>query len=379
MAPMSVLIVDDDVEALRLVGMMLEREGYQILVASSGNQAIDKAVTEKPSLIILDVMMAGLNGYQVTTKLRKHPATSNIPILLFTAKGNVSDKITGFQAGADDYLTKPVNPKELAARVKTLLERKAQTVQKPEKSHIISFLPVQGGTGNSTLAINTAIETRQMFPNKRVALVELQAGGGSIALQLGLKIPSGLHALAKLPLAALSQSHINEHISQHASGLHLLLSSPRPAGMTPQLNKEYTHTILHYLANDYDYVFLDLPKDLTPNTQDALGMSKEIIITLSPTHLSIALAREIIDSLETLNIATHKIRAVLINRVAHKSAISETTVARMIQKEIISRIPPVPDLAHKSIQSGKPMVLLNSQGLISQQIRLVVQSIVNQT
>nr|MBP7228635.1 response regulator [Longilinea sp.] len=122
MAP-KILIADDDPETLRLVSLMLQRQGYQVVTASNGVQAIGLARVEKPDLMIIDVMMPDLDGFEVVRQLRKNAETVTTPILMFTAKSQVEDKVQGYEAGADDYLTKPVHPAELQARLKSLLAR----------------------------------------------------------------------------------------------------------------------------------------------------------------------------------------------------------------------------------------------------------------
>ncbi len=121
-----ILIVDDDLESLKLIGMFLQSKGYQIIAAQSGAQAFDKAVNETPDLVILDVMMPRMDGYEVCRRLRVEPRTVSIPILMLTAKTQVVDKVVGFEAGADEYLTKPIHPAELLDRVEALLARTAQ-------------------------------------------------------------------------------------------------------------------------------------------------------------------------------------------------------------------------------------------------------------
>ena len=121
--PEKILIVDDDVETLRLVGLMLQRQGYKIVAANNGAQAIASAKMEQPDLILLDIMMPDMDGYEVTKQIRSDIAIQKIPIIMFTAKGMVDDKVEGFDAGVDDYLTKPTHPAELTAHVKALLAR----------------------------------------------------------------------------------------------------------------------------------------------------------------------------------------------------------------------------------------------------------------
>ncbi len=154
----KILIVDDDMETLRLVGLMLQRQGYQIVAASNGTQALGLTRNEKPDLIVLDVMMPDMDGYEVTRQLRQDKDTLDIPIILFTAKSQVDDKVTGYEVGADDYLTKPVHPAELVAHIKALLARGKNRAAVPqEKGYTIGFIAAKGGLGVSSLALNLAI------------------------------------------------------------------------------------------------------------------------------------------------------------------------------------------------------------------------------
>ncbi len=122
----KILIIDDDMDTLKLVGMMLQKQSYQIVAANNGIKGLELAEAENPDLILLDVMMPGMDGYEVAKRLRANPLTANTPILMFTAKAQLDDKVSGFEAGADDYLTKPTHPSELNAHVKALLARTAK-------------------------------------------------------------------------------------------------------------------------------------------------------------------------------------------------------------------------------------------------------------
>ncbi len=123
--PARILIVDDDLQTLKLIGLMLQRRGYEIIAARDGQQALQKARTEAPDLIILDMMMPDMTGYEVCRQLRSQSVTRNLPVLMFTAKADLDTKVQGFEAGADDYLTKPIHPNDLAARVEAALQRGA--------------------------------------------------------------------------------------------------------------------------------------------------------------------------------------------------------------------------------------------------------------
>ena len=119
----KILIVDDEMDTLLPLRRSLEVENYRVIEAYDGHEAINKAKAEIPDLILLDLMMPGMDGYEVCGKLRNEPVTQNIPIIMLTAKGYVRDKVKGLEIGADDYVTKPFNLNELKARIKSALRR----------------------------------------------------------------------------------------------------------------------------------------------------------------------------------------------------------------------------------------------------------------
>ncbi|MEJ2701165.1 MAG: response regulator transcription factor [Sedimentisphaerales bacterium] len=123
MANERILIVDDEEDVLELVRYNLERNGYQVTVASSGEQALANTMKKLPDLIILDLMLPGIDGLEVCKKLKSDVKTEGIPLIMLTAKGEESDIVTGLELGADDYVTKPFSPKVLVARVRRLLHR----------------------------------------------------------------------------------------------------------------------------------------------------------------------------------------------------------------------------------------------------------------
>jgi diguanylate cyclase (GGDEF)-like protein len=121
--PESVLVVDDDPDVARFVEVNLRSAGYEVSVATNGEEALQRAVEIRPDLVLLDVMMPRLDGFEVARRLRRDPRTSSSSIIMLTAKALSSDKVTGLAAGADDYIIKPFDPVELLARVKGALRR----------------------------------------------------------------------------------------------------------------------------------------------------------------------------------------------------------------------------------------------------------------
>ena len=122
----KILLVDDEPDILEIVGYNLSAEGYQIITAENGLQAVKKAKKEHPHLIILDVMMPEMDGIEACEQIRKIPSLKNTMITFLTARGEDYSQVAGFDAGADDYITKPIKPKVLVSKVKALLRRYKQ-------------------------------------------------------------------------------------------------------------------------------------------------------------------------------------------------------------------------------------------------------------
>lgn len=116
----KILVVDDSPTERHVMVELLTSNGYQVITAASGEEGIEKAKSERPDLILMDVVMPGLNGYQATRTLTRDESTRNIPVIVCTSKGQETDKIWGLRQGALDYLVKPVNGKELLAKIASL-------------------------------------------------------------------------------------------------------------------------------------------------------------------------------------------------------------------------------------------------------------------
>lgn len=131
----TILVVEDDVDILQLVAHNLKAADFNVLTAQEGYEALSVAKKHLPQLVILDIMLPGLDGFEVCKELRRSPTTRNIPILMLTAKGEEVDRIVGMELGADDYVVKPFSPRELMLRVRAILRRFA-----PEEPVITKWL-----------------------------------------------------------------------------------------------------------------------------------------------------------------------------------------------------------------------------------------------
>ncbi|MFC1926878.1 response regulator, partial [Chloroflexota bacterium] len=217
----KILVIDDDSGILRFLSDLLEQEGHRVLTASNSLEGFSKAREESPDLLILDVMLPGLDGFEVCHRLRTDPQTARLPILMLSAKAHEEDRATGLRAGADDYLMKPADPLALVSRVEALLARRIVT-----DSKIVAFLGSKQGVGTTTLAVNVAVALSQQ--GKRVNLVDLCPYGGNAAAHLNLSPNYTIAELLSGPAAIVSQQNLQKALAAHYTGLNVISSPPFP-------------------------------------------------------------------------------------------------------------------------------------------------------
>ncbi len=153
------MIVDDEPNILRLIGYSLEAAGYEIVTAKTGAEALKVVALEQPDLIVLDVMLPDMSGMDVCQQLRKNPQTTDLPIIMLSARAQVADKVEGLKAGADEYATKPVDAEEMTARVAALLERREHLVQTLTPTEISICNMVRSGLQSKEIAHMRSVST----------------------------------------------------------------------------------------------------------------------------------------------------------------------------------------------------------------------------
>jgi DNA-binding response OmpR family regulator len=365
----KILIVDDDVDTLKLVGLMLERQGYDISVANNGAQGIRKAAAEVPDLILLDVMMPDMDGYEVTQRLRSEPALAHIPIVMFTAKSMVDDKVAGFEAGVDDYLTKPTHPAELTAHVKAVLARAVQAnseVPTSEKGVVVGFLGARGGLGTTTLAINTAIALQRA--GQDVIVAEMDPGRSSLRLDLGIDRGSGLSNLLTRSLKDIHLRSIDAELVNHKSKVRLLLGDFRPGETELGQAIPQMEAIVNNLSAMATLVILDLGAGLQPYVKPLLEICDRLVLIVEPVFPTNRFAMALVDELEASGFGRHKIYLTLLTKTRTSLQIPWRQLQADLGVELLGVIPPAAEQAHQAAQSGTPLIMAQTEGLIVDQL-----------
>jgi pilus assembly protein CpaE len=373
----KVLVVDDNLEVVKLIGLMLEQHGYGIIAAQSGAQALSKAQTENPDVIILDIMMPGVDGYEVCRRLRADPLTANVPILMLTAKASVGDKVAGFEAGADDYLTKPIRPADLVSRIEAVLLRSGRRQGKeplPLRARVLGFLGAKGGVGTTTLAVNVAVALAQeVARGKQIILADLRSGAAGVALQLGLN-QGGIARLVSQPLANIDLGMVGTQLQAHRTGVKVLSGQSEPSGVAAAIPRAHAEAIVQCLSAAADFVLLDLGVGLAEPNRYILPMCHQIVVTIEPQRMALTFAQTLlVEMTQSLEIPNHRIGLVMVNKAPSGATFTKDAIVGLLLRELIGIVTPAPDVAFQAGERGIPIVVMEPESLVARQFRNIAE------
>jgi len=371
---LKVLIVDDDVNTLKLVGLLLERRGYQIVAAQSGIQALHKAQTEDIALVLLDIMMPGMDGYEVCRRLRANPATAHLPIILFTARSLEDDHGAGFEAGADEYLTKPIHPADLVSRIEAVLlrvTRRKEGTPTFRRAKVLGFLGAKGGAGTTSLAVNVAVALAQgPAKDKRVVLADVRSGMATLALQLGLTYQGGLAQLLNETADEIQAATVEALLEEHRSGVRVLSGPIEPIGAAVTISPDQAETIVGHLAMMTDYLLLDLGVGVAEVNQRVIHECDHVVVVTEPQRIALTLTQALLGELTTLlKLPRSKISIALIKKAPAARTLSIEIIEGLLQQPLAVAIPPAPELAFQSAETGVAMVTIQPESLAAHQFR----------
>ena len=363
-----VLIVNDNKIALRLTKQLFQKADYEVHAATNGSEGLAKETDLKPDLVILDVMMPDMSGLEVCQKIRTNPSTAAMPVIMLSAKGRVDDKLNGFQAGADDYVQKPVDPMELLARAGALIERTRRA--QPRRGQTIAVVGAKGGVGVTTVAVNMAVTLAKQ--GKSVILAELRAYKGTVAHNLNLKLSQDLSALLAMDPAHIGQQDVTRRLGQHQSGVRALIA---PQHATEHLlTAAHVQTIIEILSSEAEYLILDLPTVVGKAMQQAIDQADQILLITEPEPVSIAAAQTDLETLRTWS-ALDRTSLVAVSRVQTNTFMAPAKIEKELAVQVLTVIPPAPEIFYLAASMGVPVVLSKPDTLAARNLVKLAQKL----
>jgi pilus assembly protein CpaE len=346
----KLLLVDDDRDMLKLLGLAFHRKGFEVVGAENGESALRKAREESPDVVVLDVMLPDMSGLEVCQRLHQDVATASIPVLLLSARGQTSDKLAGFEAGAEDYVAKPFDMPELVARVELILTRVA--AKKTPSGRVITFVGAKGGVGTSTVALNVA--TAIVNKGKSVVIADFHPYLGTVCQQLGLTPRRTLDDLVSLPVERINERAVSLSLEPHHSGLRVLAAPLQPLLAEPESG--LAEKVLESLRLTADFVVIDASMYSTLS-QAALVRSDVVAVVAEPYTVSVACAQVTMAFLKNLGVNGEWVGLVLVNRSRSPLGLPAAEVQRTLDTGILGVIPSAEDACLSAERQKTPLVL----------------------
>ncbi len=361
-----ILFVDDEEQIRKLLSTYLTRQGYEVTLATDGYEALKAIRQRAPALVITDVSMPNLNGFELTRRLRADHKTARIPVLMLSARKEADDVLTGYSEGADEYVAKPIEMSVLAAKIDVLLKRIKTTSGDMVKrgGRVIVFARGKGGAGTTTLAVNAAValaETKLY----RVALLDLNLEFGNAHLQLDLKPPQTLANLASLDPAQLDDTAFARVIVQDRSGVQLVSGCDAPEH-AELVTVPLVQQSIDHLRAACDYVIVDTPATFSQQVLAAVDASDAIIIVAEPHVASMKASKDWFDVLTKLSYPAER-SLLVINRTT-QSGLETDQVARFFNRKPDLVVPFTPVFDEAS-DRGRPLVVLRPDNAAAKVMR----------
>ena len=363
----KVLVVDDDASVQRLLQFTLEHEGYEVVVASDGADGLRRWQQDAPSLVLLDVGVSQLDGYEVATRIRaEESGRRHTPIIMLTTDKDVQGKVRALRAGADDYLIKPFHPAELMARMKSLIARfqpSESLVGRPPMGRIHAYYGAKGGVGTTTIAINAAIALHDL--GRSVCLVDgnLQFGDHRVFLDLGLDRKSIVDLVSTPTMDA---DLVKSIVIKHDSGVDLLLAPPSPEA-ADLVTAAHIHQILELLSGLYDYVIVDIDKRLEDRNLMVLDVADTIFAVMTADLSCLKNVRLVLETIGHLGYEQSKLKLVL-NRSNAYTGISVKSAEGALRRPIELQVVNEYRGAISALNTGSPFMVSKSDSVLGRSV-----------
>jgi DNA-binding response OmpR family regulator len=364
----SILVVDDDPDTLTLIGLTLQRRGFEVIKAQSGPEALSLLAHDTPDLIILDVMMPQMDGYEVCRQIKADPRIAHLPIMMLTAKAQTASQLEGFRAGAIDYVTKPVHPQDLITRIQSVLEHLGDETP-PPGAQVISISGVKGGVGATTLAVNLALV---MAAQTRTILVDLEPSG-TCALHLGLTPKQGLHDLLNGEADSIDPARVEAALTSHVSGLRLLAAADSP------VEPERAIAILNRLLILCDVCLVDLGWGANPLSRAIGQRSNNFVLAIDSDRVALTQTSRMLHILGEAGLPLDNLQLIWINRLGAPEDVAQAAIRAVLGRQPTITIGTASKELYHALEDGQPLVVSHPEIPAAAQMRALAESLLNPT
>jgi CheY-like chemotaxis protein len=360
-----VLVIDDEAALIEMVDILLSKEGFEVETATSGPEGLQMAFSSQPDVVLVDVMMPDMDGYEVCERLRSDPRTARSSIIVLTARGQPVDKGMALRAGADLWMIKPFDKRALIRDIQKQLAMRSRAM--PPRGYQILTLRLSRGAGATTLASNLALCLAQE-KERGTVVVDAAQPGGQLAERLGLVSSPWVEPLAS------DIEWLAAHIIRHPSGLFALPSSQLVLAVDDQPVPSEMTDLLQLLRRWYDYVVLDTSLNLGSAAPSLLGSSPLILLLLTPDVVSLKKSEASLVAIKQFGAESSLVWPVL-NMVRPQQESFSPWVEETLGLPVKAVLPWMPEDCEEAVASGDPVVLSYPQSPLAAAYRALTEQV----
>ena len=361
---MRVLLIDDEPFYYKLIRKTLEEARYNLDYAKSGSEGLAKISSFQPEMLVVDLKLPEMDGFEILERFRRDPKFSHVPVIVITAKDELSEKLKAFELGADDYLIKPFQPEELVARMGILARRgkAAQFVQGLNKESpqvnatVIAVHSLRGGLGCSSIAVNLGLAFQKLW-DKQTLLIDGVLTAGQVALMLDAKSSATWENLVGIDEQNLDDAVIGEMMCAHPSGIRFI-ASPRFPIATDTFTNDTLRLFMGKLKSYNEFIVADIAHDFSDMSIQLLNMSTTILLVMAPEIASLRTTTSALEIYDRLGIPPEKIKIVL-NNISANQAIKLDKLEKVLRRRVDFVLPFEAGEVNRALNFGQPFILNN--------------------
>ncbi len=359
---MRVLLIDDEQFYFKLLKKSLKEAEYQLEYSRSGNEGLGKIPSFEPEMLIVDLKLPEMDGFQILERLRRDPKFGYIPVIVITSKDELSEKLKAFELGADDYLVKPFQPEELVARM-GILARRGRAMQKMQKETIttteatvVTVHSLRGGLGCSSIVVNLGLAFRKLW-EKQTLLIDGVLTAGQVALMLDAKPTATWENLVNIEAENFDDALLSEIMCAHKSGIRYI-ASPRYPIAADTFSHDALQSLIEKIKRLNDFVLVDTSHDFSDMTIHMLSMSSTILLVLAPEMASLRTTMSALEIYDRLGISLDKVKIAL-NNNSSNPAIKQAQLEKVLRRPIDFVLPFEAGEVNRALNFGQPFILSN--------------------